>query len=64
VAALGLAEAVGAPLLCAEAERMFVQQYTELEAEGAFEPERTGPGFCGGPVLLRQILARGLLPQR
>lgn len=60
VAALGLAEAVGAPLLQAEAERMFVQQYTELQAEGAFEPERTGPGFRGGPVLLRQILARCL----
>jgi hypothetical protein len=60
VAALGLAEAVSAPLLQAEAERMFVQQYTDLEEEGAFEPERTGPGFRGGPALLRRILARCL----
>jgi len=60
VAALQLAEAVGAPELQGEAERMFVQQFAELDGEGAFEREQTGPGFHGGGALLRQILSRCL----
>ena len=50
-------ECIGADVLRAEAERMFVQQYLELHSAGAFDPEHTGPGFCGAPVMLRRILA-------